>query len=48
MAKGTHVIETEYYIDRTGTYESGTCKAQCAYAPEFSATTKAFKIIVNK
>ena len=48
MGKGTHLIETEYYIDRTGTYESGTCKAQCAYAPEFSATTKAFKVTVNK
>lgn len=48
MAKGTHIIETEYYIDRMGVYESGTCKAQCAYAPEFSATTKAFKVIVNK
>ena len=48
MGKGTHVIETEYYIDRMGTYESGTCKAQCAYAPEFSATTKAFKVMVNK
>lgn len=48
MGKGTHVIETEYYIDRLGCYESGTCKAQCAYAPEFSATTKAYKIEVNK
>jgi hypothetical protein len=48
MGKGTHVIDTEYYIDRLGCYESGTCKAQCAYAPEFSATTKAYKIEVNK
>ncbi len=46
--KGTHVIETEYYIDREGTYLSGTCKVQCAYAPEFSATDKAMKIQVKK
>ena len=36
MAKGTHVVETEYYIDRVGTYETGTCTVQCAYAPEYS------------
>ena len=35
MAKGTHVVETEYYIDRAGDYTSGTCTAQCAYSPEF-------------
>ena len=38
MPKGKRVIETEYYIDRTGTYQSGTCTAQCAYSPEFRAT----------
>ena len=48
MPKGTHIIETEYYIDRKGTYETGTCKAQCAYAPEFSATGKALQLIVNE
>ena len=37
MGKGKHVIETEYYIDRAGRYETGTCTAQCAYAPEYSA-----------
>lgn len=37
MSKGKHIIETEYYIDRTGRYETGTCTAQCAYAPEYSA-----------
>ena len=48
LAKGTHVVETEYYIDRKGEYMTGTCKAQCAYAPEFAATTKALKVVVNK
>ena len=36
LAKGKHVVETEYYIDREGEYESGTCVAQCAYSPEYS------------
>jgi len=39
LRKGKHVIETEYYIDRAGTYETGTCTVQCAYAPEFRGTT---------
>ncbi|MBR1687757.1 MAG: alpha-2-macroglobulin [Prevotella sp.] len=35
LSKGKHVIETEYYIDRAGRYETGICTVQCAYAPEF-------------
>ena len=46
MAKGTHVLETEYYVDRKGTYMTGSCKVQCAYAPEFSATGKALRLEV--
>ena len=37
MAKGKHVIETEYYVDRAGQYSTGTCTAQCAYSPAFAA-----------
>lgn len=40
MSKGVHVLETEYYIDREGTYGMGTCTVQCAYAPEFTARTR--------
>ena len=40
MAKGRHVLETEYYIDREGRYETGTCTASCAYAPEYRGTAK--------
>lgn len=47
MAKGKRVIETEYYIDRAGTYETGTCTAGCAYAPEYRATAKSQTIIVK-
>ena len=39
LGKGTHVVETEYYADRTGRYETGTCTVECAYAPEYSART---------
>ncbi len=47
LAKGTHVIETEYYIDRTGTYTTGVCTVQCAYAPEFAGRTAGKKINVK-
>ena len=47
MPKGTHVIETEYYVDRIGSYTTGTCRVQCAYAPEFNGRTEAEVIIVK-
>jgi hypothetical protein len=45
LSKGMHTIENEYYVDRAGRYETGTCVVECAYAPEFrgiapSATLK--------
>lgn len=40
MAKGKHVVETEYHIDRAGEYTTGTCTAECVYAPEFRAVDK--------
>ena len=46
--KGRRVIETEYYIDRPGTYETGTCTVQCAYAPEFRGTTHSNKIVIKE
>jgi hypothetical protein len=47
LSKGKHVIETEYYIDRAGTYETGTCTASCAYSPEFRGMTKSITINVK-
>ncbi|MDE5571863.1 MAG: alpha-2-macroglobulin, partial [Prevotella sp.] len=47
LAKGKYTIETEYYIDRAGRYETGTCTAGCAYAPEFKATAPSMTIIVK-
>lgn len=48
LSKGRHVIETEYYIDRTGTYTTGTCTVQCAYAPEFRATAPSATLQVTQ
>jgi len=48
ISKGKHVIETEYYIDRAGTYETGTCTVGCAYAPEYRATTPSLTLKVEK
>ena len=47
LSKGKHVIETEYYIDRTGTYETGLCTVGCAYAPEFRGTAKSITLEVK-
>ena len=47
LSKGKHVIETEYYIDRTGIYETGTCTASCAYSPEFRGVAKSQTIEVK-
>ena len=48
MAKGRHVVETEYYIDRSGTYETGTCTVQCAYASEYRGTAPSVVLTVGK
>ena len=48
LPKGKRVIETEYYIDRAGTYETGTLTAGCAYAPEFRATAHSLKLEVKE
>lgn len=47
LVKGKHILETEYYIDRIGVYETGTCTVQCAYAPEFRATCSSKNIVVK-
>ena len=47
LSKGKHVVETEYYVDRAGTYQTGTCTVQCDYSPEFGARTKAVALSVE-
>lgn len=45
IAKGMPVVmETEYYIDRSGEFVSGLATARCAYAPEFSARAEVMTI----
>lgn len=48
LPKGKRVFEAEYYIDRPGSYETGTCTAACAYAPEYRATAKSVRMEVKK
>ena len=48
MAKGTHIVETEYYVDRTGTYQTGTCTVQCAYSPEYTARAAAKEFTITE
>lgn len=48
MAKGIHIVETEYYVDREGLYQSGTCTVECAYSPEYKGSASAEKLIIKK
>lgn len=47
LSKGKHVVEMEYYVDRKGDYQSGTCTAECTYCPEFGGRTEAYELKVN-
>lgn len=47
LSKGTHVVETAYYVDRQGDYSTGICTVQCAYAPEFSGREAAKNISIK-
>ena len=48
LSKGQHVIENEYFIDRSGTYATGSCVVECAYAPEFRAVTHSQKLNIKQ
>ena len=47
LSKGKHIVEMEYYVDRKGDYQGGTCTAKCAYSPEFGGRTEAYELKVN-
>ena len=47
LSKGKHIVEMEYYVDRKGDYQSGTCTAECTYSPEFGGRTEAYELRVN-
>lgn len=47
LSKGKHIVEMEYYVDRKGDYQGGTCTAKCTYSPEFGGRTEAYELKVN-
>lgn len=47
LSKGKHIVEMEYYVDRKGDYQSGTCTAKCTYSPEFGGRTETYELKVN-
>ena len=47
LSKGKHIVEMEYYVDRKGDYQSGTCTVQCTYSPEFGGRTETYELKVN-
>ena len=47
LSKGKHIVEMEYYVDRKGDYQGGTCTAKCAYSPEFGGRTETYELKVN-
>jgi hypothetical protein len=47
LPKGRTTIETEYYLDRAGQYETGTCTVGCAYAPEYRATAPSITLNIK-
>lgn len=47
LSKGKHFVEMEYYVDRKGDYQSGSCTAECTYSPEFGGRTEAYEMTVN-
>ena len=47
LSKGKHIVEMEYYVDRKGDYQGGTCTAKCAYSQEFGGRTEAYELKVN-
>ena len=48
LSKGKHQVEMEYYVDRKGDYQSGSCAAQCAYSPEFGGRAEAYEMAVSE
>ena len=47
LSKGKHIVEMEYYVDRKGDYQSGSCTAKCTYSPEFGGRTEAYEMKIS-
>ena len=48
LSKGKHIVEMEYYVDRKGDYQSGSCTAKCTYSPEFGGLTEAYEMKISE
>lgn len=48
LSKGKHVVEMEYYVDRNGEYQAGSCSARCTYSPEFCGRDITYKLSVHQ
>ncbi len=48
LSKGKHIVEMEYYVDRKGDYQSGSCAVQCAYSPEFGGRAEAYQLRIEQ
>ena len=47
FTKGTTTYDIDFNVDRKGQYLSGITTVQCAYATEFVAHTRAYRITVK-
>ena len=47
LSKGKHMVEIEYFVDRQGEYQSGSCSAQCTYSPEFCGREGGYQLRIN-
>ena len=47
LSKGKHVVKIEYFVDRQGEYQSGSCSAQCTYSPEFCGREGGYQLRIN-
>lgn len=47
LSKGTHTIEAQYDIDRSGTFQTACPQVQCQYAPEFTARAQNITLTVE-
>ena len=45
--RGTTTIDLDYYITRTGQYQSGVVQTQCEYAPEFGGYSTIYKLKIE-
>lgn len=48
LTKGKHIVETDYYIDRKGSYNTGICTIQSAYSPEYCGNSPIIKFDINR